>query len=222
MRLGIWALALLALTAVPAAHAAEPDSATLLQEIKALKEAMQDLVQTVRDLERRLTVLEGRAPATTSVPLAKPSAVQAAPPAAPAAAAVPTVTPVMPLAATPVPQAAPAPPPATASPPPVAVPQAAPAAAPQATPAVPQAAPIGVSTEPVSPEAVLRVNWSKIKTDMDESEVARLLGPPSKKFTLDGRTVWYYYYPATGSGSVFFTDAGRVTSRKSPFGWWDW
>ena len=54
---------------------------------------------------------------------------------------------------------------------------------------------------------------------MGESEVTALLGPPSKKFTLDGRTVWYYYYPATGNGSVFFTDSGRVSSRQSPFGW---
>jgi hypothetical protein len=37
--------------------------------------------------------------------------------------------------------------------------------------------------------------------------------------TIDGRTAWYYVYPATGTGSVFFTDSGRVSSRQSPFGW---
>jgi len=45
-----------------------------------------------------------------------------------------------------------------------------------------------------------------------------LLGAPSKKFILDGRRGWYYYYPGTGGGSVFFSDAGRVSSRQSPFG----
>lgn len=85
---------------------------------------------------------------------------------------------------------------------------AAPAAA---APAVPRAG-------YVSPEAALRVNWSKVKENMDESEVTSLLGPPSKKLALDGRTVWYYYYPATGGGSVFFGDAGRVSSSQSPFG----
>ena len=87
----------------------------------------------------------------------------------------------------------------------------------QAAPAA--AAPLGANSGYMSPEAALRANWSKIAQDMDQSEVTRLLGAPSKKFLLDGRTVWYYYYPATGSGSVFFTDAGRVSSRQSPFGW---
>lgn len=81
------------------------------------------------------------------------------------------------------------------------------------------AAPLGANGGYVSQEAALRANWSKIAQEMDQSEVTRLLGAPSKKFVLDGRTVWYYYYPATGSGSVFFTDAGRVSSRQSPFGW---
>ncbi len=81
------------------------------------------------------------------------------------------------------------------------------------------AAPLGANSGYVSPVAALRANWSKVEQEMDQGEVTRLLGAPSNKFTLDGRTVWYYYYPATGSGSVFFTDAGRVSSRQSPFGW---
>ncbi len=111
------------------------------------------------------------------------------------------------------------------------VPQAAPArsAAPAAVPqmpaaSLPQAAPIaaaqpGASAGYMSPEAMLRAAWSKVGKGMQDGEITRLLGAPSKKFTLDGRTVWYYYYPATGSGSVFFTDEGRVSSRQSPFGW---
>ncbi|MGH8736618.1 MAG: hypothetical protein ACREVC_04580 [Burkholderiales bacterium] len=80
------------------------------------------------------------------------------------------------------------------------------------------AAPVAANAGYVSPEAALRANWARIKADMEQGEVTRLLGAPSKKFLLDGRNVWYYYYPATGGGSVFFTDAGRVSSRQSPFG----
>ena len=99
-----------------------------------------------------------------------------------------------------------------------AAPPSAPAAPPSA-PAPVAASPIGASSGYLSPEAALRGSWAKVRQDLDQAEVARLLGEPSKKFTLDGRTVWYYYYPATGTGSVFFTDAGRVSSRQSPFGW---
>ncbi len=70
----------------------------------------------------------------------------------------------------------------------------------------------------ITPEAALRGTWARVRPDMAEAEVASLLGAPSKKFTLDGRRGWYYYYPGTGAGSVFFTDAGRVSSRQSPFG----
>ncbi len=120
----------------------------------------------------------------------------------------------VPTQASPVPtQASPVPP--QASPVPTQASQAVPQAAPIA------AAPLGATSGYVSPEAALRANWSKVVQEMDQGEVARLLGTPSRKFTLNGRTVWYYYYPATGGGSVFFTDAGRVSSRQSPFGW-DW
>lgn len=70
----------------------------------------------------------------------------------------------------------------------------------------------------VSPEAALKGSWARVKPGMAEGEVVALLGEPSKKFTLDGRRGWYYDYPGTGAGSVFFTDAGRVSSRQSPFG----
>ncbi len=102
---------------------------------------------------------------------------------------------------------------------PPAVPAAAsaPAAAPVAAPAAARLA--APAAGYVSPEAALRGAWTRIKPDMAEAEVSALLGAPSKKSTLDGRTVWYYVYPGTGGGSVFFTDAGRVSSRQSPFGW---
>jgi len=100
---------------------------------------------------------------------------------------------------------------------------AAPAPAPKA--AAPQAAPVPAAAQAsapgagyVTPEAALRSAWHEVRRDISESEVVRLLGEPSKKFVLDGRRGWYYYYPGTGGGSVFFTDAGRVSSRQSPFG----
>jgi hypothetical protein len=98
---------------------------------------------------------------------------------------------------------------------------ASPAAAPQRAPA-PNVAPTPAKIEAgyLSPEAALRQSWSNIKPEVADSKVAEMLGEPTKKLKLDGRDVWYYYYPGTGRGSVFFTDEGRVTSSQSPFSWW--
>jgi len=103
---------------------------------------------------------------------------------------------------------------AEAAPQPTAVLQ--PAAAPP--PAV-APAPVAAGAGYVSPEAALRQRWSSIKPTMADAQVADVLGQPSTKFKLDGRNVWYYYYPGTGGGSVFFTDEGKVSSSQSPFGW---
>jgi hypothetical protein len=103
--------------------------------------------------------------------------------------------------------------------------------APQATPLAPAVAPQAAPLPPapaaasasgggyVSPEAALKQRWSSIKPAMADARVADLLGQPSTKFKLDGRDVWYYYYPGTGGGSVFFTDEAKVSSSQSPFGW---
>ena len=116
---------------------------------------------------------------------------------------------------------------------PAAVPQSAPAAAAPAA-VVPQAAPAAAAPAPaapapaaasaagpgyVSPEAMLKQRWSSIKPSMDDEHVVELLGQPTTKFKLDGRDVWYYYYPGAGGGSVFFTGEGKVSSSQSPFGW---
>jgi hypothetical protein len=90
-----------------------------------------------------------------------------------------------------------------------------------AAPTAPSEAPAPVvpaGTAYTSPEATLRSNWAQVTRGMDQQAVTRLLGAPSMKSTLDGRTVWFYTYPGTGRGSVFFTDAGKVSSRQSPFG----
>lgn len=110
--------------------------------------------------------------------------------------------------------------------------QSAPAAtfAPPATSTVPgtaQVAPIaaarpGMRPDYVSPEAMLKANWNQIDKGMDEAAIKALIGTPSTTFLLDGRRVWYYYYPGTGRGSIFFTDAGRVSSYQSPFPGFGW
>ena len=105
---------------------------------------------------------------------------------------------------------------AAAAAPATAVPQAAPAAA------VPTPAPAAASSAApgyVSPEALLKQRWSSIKPAMTSDRVTELLGAPTTKFKLDGRDVWYYYYPGAGGGSVFFTGEGKVSSSQSPFGW---
>lgn len=70
-----------------------------------------------------------------------------------------------------------------------------------------------------SAQVQLRSNWAKIGAGMTSAEVSGLLGDPSRRLTLDGRSVWYYSYPSLGNGSVFFTDSGQVSSRQSPFVW---
>ena len=107
--------------------------------------------------------------------------------------------------------------PEPAAPVPQTVPPVAQSQPPPVAPVAPPTAAAGSGY--VSEEAALRANWAKVAKEMDEGEVTALLGEPSSKSTLDGRAVWYYLYPGTGRGSVFFTDAGRVSSRQSPFGW---
>ena len=154
----------------------------------ALRKEVKALEERVRLLEQRVGSLEGR---SQHAPEAKPTA--QAPPPAPPPAYYPPVT------------ATPAAPAANVATPPAIV------AAPAANATTP---PAGYLT----PEAALRVSWSKVRQGIGEREVVDLLGQPSRKMTLDGRTVWYYVYPGTGRGSIFFTDAGRVSSSQSPFG----
>jgi hypothetical protein len=109
---------------------------------------------------------------------------------------------------------------APAAAPATAVPQAAPSAtAPAPAPAPAPAAASAAGPGYVSPEAVLKQRWSSIKPAMTTDRVTELLGEPTTRFKLDGRDVWYYYYPGAGGGSVFFTGEGKVSSSQSPFGW---
>ena len=56
---------------------------------------------------------------------------------------------------------------------------------------------------------------------MSQAEIADVLGQPSKETRIDGKLVWYYYYPGIGGASVFFKSNGQVSSYQAPnVGWW--
>ncbi|MDE2456317.1 MAG: hypothetical protein KGL43_22240 [Burkholderiales bacterium] len=180
---------LIALVLCAASMPARADDSAVLR-------ALQSIGDRMTALEARMDRLEGRAPAAQA-PAAAPPAAMAAPVAVPPSAA-----------AAPAPAAAPV----------AAAPAALPAAAlPQAV--LPTQVPAAAAPGYVSPEAALKSTWALIQRDVPQAEVTRLLGEPTRKFTVDGRTVWYYIYPSIGVGSIFFTDAGRVSSRQSPFPW---
>jgi hypothetical protein len=65
-----------------------------------------------------------------------------------------------------------------------------------------------------------RQAWRKLGSGATQADVRRLLGPPTTTFQLSGKTVWYYYYPGKGAGSVFFDSAGRASSVQSPSSGW--
>jgi hypothetical protein len=68
----------------------------------------------------------------------------------------------------------------------------------------------------------LKDQWRSIKAGMSGKEIEKLLGTPSRKFTLDGKPVWYYAYPGIGNGSVMFSRDDRTVAggQQPPFGFW--
>jgi outer membrane protein assembly factor BamE (lipoprotein component of BamABCDE complex) len=62
----------------------------------------------------------------------------------------------------------------------------------------------------------LRLSWRKVKRGMTDTQIADVLGPPSHDTRINGKRVWYYYYPGVGAGSVFFNSDGRVSSDQAP------
>jgi hypothetical protein len=61
-----------------------------------------------------------------------------------------------------------------------------------------------------------RKAWRQIKAGTAQGEVLRLLGEPTRRMLLAGRTAWYYRYAEAAPGSVFFNEAGTVSSLQSP------
>jgi hypothetical protein len=72
----------------------------------------------------------------------------------------------------------------------------------------------------------LKEQWHSVRAGMSSDEIKKLLGSPSRAFTLDGRPVWYYSYPGLGNGSVLFSrESHAVKSWQQPplgfgFGFW--
>ena len=65
-------------------------------------------------------------------------------------------------------------------------------------------------------DAAVVEGWKRIERGLGQDVVKRLLGAPQQTFDLSGKKVWYYYYPASGSGSVIFDPAGRVVGYQTP------
>ncbi len=65
-------------------------------------------------------------------------------------------------------------------------------------------------------DAAVRDGWKKLKSGLTQEEVKGLLGAPQQSFTLGGKLVWYYNYPAVGSGSVMFDTNGHVVGHQAP------
>ncbi|MGE5242441.1 MAG: hypothetical protein ACM3NI_12420 [Bacteroidota bacterium] len=65
-------------------------------------------------------------------------------------------------------------------------------------------------------DAAVREGWQQVNRGLTQDQVKKLLGMPQRTFDLSGKLVWYYYYPADGSGSVMFDPAGRVMGYQAP------
>ncbi len=66
------------------------------------------------------------------------------------------------------------------------------------------------------PAVTPRPAWRQLHEGMTSDEVTALIGAPTRVFQLSGKTVWYYRYPASEVGSVFFTSASRISSVQRP------
>jgi len=64
----------------------------------------------------------------------------------------------------------------------------------------------------------LRISWGKLRRGLSKTELQQLLGEPVSTLKLDRQILWYYKYPAIGSGSVMFDYSGKVSAwQKPPF-----
>ena len=87
--------------------------------------------------------------------------------------------------------------------------------------AVPVTPPPASSARPAAgdaPVVVPRAQWRRVQSELTMDEVHGLIGAPTTTFELAGKTVWYYYYPGIGAGSVFFDARGRASSVQRPAG----
>ena len=97
-------------------------------------------------------------------------------------------------------------------------------------PPSPAPAPVEAGTSPAPAAApaafqwreMLKDQWRRVEHGMSGEEIRKLLGPPSREFSVDGKPVWYYAYPGIGNGSVMFSRDGRIVAdwQHPPFGFW--
>ena len=62
----------------------------------------------------------------------------------------------------------------------------------------------------------LRQRWRSIERRMSAGQIESLLGRPQQKFSVAGKTVWYYRYPDNRRGSVTFSGDMRVSGWQRP------
>ncbi len=64
----------------------------------------------------------------------------------------------------------------------------------------------------------LRTAWEQLHRGLSKTELQQLLGEPASKLKLEQQMLWYYAYPAIGSGSIMFDYSGKVSAwQKPPF-----
>ncbi len=61
----------------------------------------------------------------------------------------------------------------------------------------------------------IKESWLKLERHMSGGQVEHLLGQPSRKLAIDGKTLWYYDYGDFGSGSVMLRN-GHVLDWQRP------
>ena len=189
---------------IPVAQAEESNVDAMRRQLEAVQQQLHELQSKVQRLESEL----GTAQAPASTP--------AAADVVPAAGSMPSQTPVVPDGA-----ATTSIPPSTAAP----VPAASSAVSPR-SPSAPVRVEAGSTTTAI-PEAfqwreTLKSEWRSIKAGMSSEEIRKLLGTPSREFTIDGKPVWYYAYPGIGNGSVIFSRDGHAVTgwQHPPYGFW--
>jgi hypothetical protein len=200
---------------MPAAQAEENNEAALRHQLEAVQQQLHELQFKVQRLESKLGAEQAPSPAVVAAP---PTSIPAPANVVPAAGSMPPPTPVMPVGAGPTPM-----PPSTAAP----VPAASSAVTPQ-TPPAPVRVEAGTPPSTTAiPEAfqwreTLKEQWRSIKAGMSSEEIRKLLGTPSREFTIDGKPVWYYSYPGIGNGSVMFSRDGHTVAgwQHPPYGFW--
>ena len=210
------ALALSGMTSwMPVAQAEDGNEAALRSQLEAVQQQLHELQFKVQRLESELGASQ---PPSSAAVAAPPSSTPAPTNVVPAAGSMPPPTPVMPVgaAATPMPPSTAAPVPAASSavtPPTPPAPVRVEAGTPPSTTAIPEA---------FQWRETLKEQWRSIKAGMSSEEIRKLLGTPSREFTIDGKPVWYYAYPGIGNGSVMFSRDGHTVAgwQHPPYGFW--